>query len=100
MTNESSFLEADSFLDLPPLRQVDRSLELQHVTSKVLVDQYGNIVETSETGRLQTPKIVVSNYISVFLTERKVIVLDRKFHRVLVVAISDEDPFFSMSSRY
>ena len=100
MTNESSFLEADSFLDLPPLRQVDRSLELQHITSKVLVDQYGNIVETSETGRLQKPKIVVSNYISVFLTERKVIVLDRKFHRVLVVAISDEDPFFSMSSRY
>jgi hypothetical protein len=55
MANESSFLEADSFLDLPPLRQVDRSLELQHIISKVLVDQYGNLVETSETGRLQTP---------------------------------------------
>ena len=55
MANESSFLEADSFLDLPPLRQVDRSLKLQHIISKVLVDQYGNLVETSETGRLQTP---------------------------------------------
>ena len=56
MANESSFLKADSFLDLPPLRQVDtdRSLDLQHIISKVLVDQYGNLVETSETGRLQT----------------------------------------------
>ena len=52
MANESSFLEADSFLDLPPLRQVDRNLELQHMFSKVLVDQYGNLVETSGIGRL------------------------------------------------
>ena len=55
MANESSFLEADSFLDLPPLRHVDRSLELKHIATKGLVDQYGNLVETSEIGRLQTP---------------------------------------------
>ena len=49
---------------------------------------------------MQTPKMVLSNHISVFLTETQVIVLDRKFHRVLVVAILDEDPFLSKSSTY
>ena len=100
MTSESSFLEADSFLDLPPLRQVDKSLQLHLISNKVLVDQYGNVVETSEIGRLQTPKKALSNHISVFLTETQVIVLDRKFHRILVVAILDEDPFLSKSSTY
>ena len=49
MANETSFLESDSFMDLPLLRKVDRRLELHHLTT--MVDKYGNTVEISETGK-------------------------------------------------
>ena len=44
MANETSFLESDSFMDLPLLRKVDRKLELHHLTTMFLVDKYGNTV--------------------------------------------------------
>ena len=42
MEQEKSFLEEDSFMDLPPLKRVDQSLALQELGTMFLCDDFGN----------------------------------------------------------
>ena len=52
MANESSFLENDSFLDLPPLKLVNSILDLNHLITITLGDSYLGMITDHELGSL------------------------------------------------
>ena len=52
MANESSFLEKDSFLDLPPLKLVNSILDFNHLITITLGDSYLDMITDHELGSL------------------------------------------------
>jgi len=85
MEQEKSFLEEDSFMDLPPLKRVDQSLALQELGTMFLCDDFGNEIKNQEF---------------VFLSEYKLLVLDRTYHRVLVVHVADKAPYLKITASH
>ena len=51
-SSNNSFLEKDSFLDLPPLKAVDVKMYIKEFGSQPLVDNHGNLLTKHESGIL------------------------------------------------
>ena len=97
MANESSFLESDSFLDLPPLRALDKSIVFQELGTMFLFDMQGNEMRNLEFGNsiiYITEK--QSFHFVEFLSRKKLLVLDRRYHQVSVILITEKAPFISL----
>lgn len=62
MEQEKSFLEEDSFMDLPPLKRVDQSLALQELGTMFLCDDFGNEIKNQEFGRIMTINKSLTKY--------------------------------------
>ena len=94
MSAETSFLEKNSFADLPPLRKIDGNFSLQLLSTVDLCDFNGVKIEISEIGKSSEKKYVTSSISSVFLDDENLLILDRGIHRVLVVKLARMSPFF------
>ena len=87
----SSFLEADSFLDLPPLRSVNKNFSLSNLCTMLLGETVGT---KYEFGNIQ--QLVSSITFEEFYTEDILAVLDRAYHRVMLYQLTEEYPNIGM----
>ena len=92
--DSSSFLEADSFLDLPPLRSVNKNFSLSNLCTMLLGETVGT---KYEFGNIQQVLKLVSNIsFAEFYTEDILAVLDRAYHRVMLYQLTEEYPNIGM----
>ena len=90
----SSFLEADSFLDLPPLRPVNKNFSLSNLCTMLLGETVGTKYEFGNIQ--QNLKLVSSITFEEFYTEDILAVLDRAYHRVMLYQLTEEYPNIGM----
>ena len=70
MSAETSFLEKDSFADLPPLRKIDGNFSLLLLSTVELCDFNGVKIEISEIGKSSEKSMLLAVFVQFFLMMR------------------------------
>ena len=89
---ETSFLEADSFVNLPPLIKVNKTIVLKKLGSMNLTDGAFQLSKLEFGMLLEKIYLILQFDILAFMSDDELLVLDRSYHQIFLYHVQEKIP--------